>query len=404
MKNRVSLLIALLILSYFLGYLTCWRLHREGAPRPQAKLTFTFDDNYESHYSLALPVLKERGIPATIYVISDYVGVGGQIGWGELLELQNVYGWEVGSQSRTHKDLTRVDLETLVDEVETSKKILESHGLFVRSFAAPYGALNATVKAYAAKYYSSVRGVGGFNDLNVDPYSLLAMTIESDTKVETVKGWIDEAISKNKWLILLFHEIIHGTPKSRYQYSLAGLKAVIDYAVKKEIKIVNVSEGVALVKSNLIPNFSFESRADSWPDGWARNDQEAVTLDLTGMGCAPYPTASIKFAVGPQAGKLISSKVAVDPSLSYSGRVFVNIIEYSSGGLSLWIEEYDVGGWYLGGRQVGSINGKGVGFLISFVYEPSSERVVVVDLQICSEPGSFFKAYVDNIEFGESLE
>lgn len=402
-KKQPLLLIAFLILSYFLGYLTYRRLHGESVIRLQAKLTFTFDDNYGSHYSLALPVLKEKGVSATVYVISDYVGANGQIDWGQLLELQNVHGWEVGSQSRTHKDLTKVDLETLMDEVEGSKKLLASHGLFVRSFAAPYGALNATVRAYAAKCYSSVRGVGGFNSLNVDPCSLLAMTIESDTKVETVEGWIDEAISGNKWLILLFHEIIRGVPKSRYQYSLAGLRAIVDYAVKKKIKIVNVSEGIELVKSNLIQNFSFESRADGWPDGWARSDQKAVALDLAGMGCAPYPTASVKFTVGPQAGELISNKVAVNPRLSYSGRVFVNMVNYSSGGLSLWINEYNIGGRYLGGQHAGSISGERVGFLILFVYKPSSERVVMVDLQIYSEPGSFFKAYVDNIEFGESL-
>src|SRR4051812_28010127 len=44
----------------------------DGGPRK--RLAVTFDDAYRSTYDHAWPALRELGVPATVYVPTDYVG------------------------------------------------------------------------------------------------------------------------------------------------------------------------------------------------------------------------------------------------------------------------------------------------------------------------------------------
>jgi peptidoglycan/xylan/chitin deacetylase (PgdA/CDA1 family) len=48
-------------------------LQREGRSAPEHTVVVTFDDGYRSCYTLAHPVLKEFGVPATLFVATDFV-------------------------------------------------------------------------------------------------------------------------------------------------------------------------------------------------------------------------------------------------------------------------------------------------------------------------------------------
>jgi peptidoglycan/xylan/chitin deacetylase (PgdA/CDA1 family) len=48
-------------------------LFRAGREAPEHAVAITFDDGYRSTYTLAHPVLKEYGVPATLFVASDFV-------------------------------------------------------------------------------------------------------------------------------------------------------------------------------------------------------------------------------------------------------------------------------------------------------------------------------------------
>ena len=47
----------------------------------------TLDDGYEDNYRVAAPILKKLGIPATFYVVSDFVGTDRLFWWEQLAEL-----------------------------------------------------------------------------------------------------------------------------------------------------------------------------------------------------------------------------------------------------------------------------------------------------------------------------
>lgn len=129
-------------------------------------LAVTFDDALESFGSVAAPLLIEAGIPATVFVVPDYVGrladwngTGGEapvfpvLGWPELRELARA-GVEIGSHSLKHPVLTRLSDELLQEEVVGSKKRIEDEtGVLPRSFCYPYGAFDDRVASVAATSY-----------------------------------------------------------------------------------------------------------------------------------------------------------------------------------------------------------------------------------------------------------
>jgi len=46
---------------------------REKLPIPENAVALTFDDGYRDFYEIAYPILKELGLPATIYVVTDFI-------------------------------------------------------------------------------------------------------------------------------------------------------------------------------------------------------------------------------------------------------------------------------------------------------------------------------------------
>lgn len=54
---------------------------------PERPVAITFDDGYVDNLELGLPELERRGLPATVFVATGYVGRSGPFWWDELEEL-----------------------------------------------------------------------------------------------------------------------------------------------------------------------------------------------------------------------------------------------------------------------------------------------------------------------------
>lgn len=145
----------------------------EEPPAPRT-VAVTFDDAYRSVIRLAAPLLREVGWPGSVYVPTAYAGIeapmawpgidqwaGGPhaaeltpMSWEELAELAD-QGWEVGSHTRSHPHLTKIDDAALDAELRESKGECEERlGRPCTSIAYPYGDVDArVVKAAAATGY-----------------------------------------------------------------------------------------------------------------------------------------------------------------------------------------------------------------------------------------------------------
>jgi peptidoglycan/xylan/chitin deacetylase (PgdA/CDA1 family) len=163
------------------GYRT-WTLAEAAAratrsePLPRRSVVLTFDDGCRCFAEQAFPELSSRGMTATLFAVSGELG--GSNRWdrampaipgatereerlldtGELRRLADS-GIEIGSHSRTHRDLTGCSEEELAAEVAGSRQDLEAAlGRPVRTFCYPYGRIDerARAAAVAAGYLAAV--------------------------------------------------------------------------------------------------------------------------------------------------------------------------------------------------------------------------------------------------------
>ncbi len=92
---------------------------------PEKPVLITFDDGYQDNYKNAYPILKEYGMTATIFLISDYVNTyPNYVTWDEVHEmLEN----RIVMQSHTlnHEDLTKIPQDQLYKYLTDSKLALE---------------------------------------------------------------------------------------------------------------------------------------------------------------------------------------------------------------------------------------------------------------------------------------
>jgi peptidoglycan/xylan/chitin deacetylase (PgdA/CDA1 family) len=141
------------------------------AERPQRTLVVTFDDAYRSVLTQAMPVLAALGVPATVFVTTDLAATGAPVtdaipiapdwvGPGEEMrsmtweELRGVAGdgWEVGSHTCSHPDLTGISAGAAGEELRRSRQDCEEAlQRECPSVAYPFGAHDATVVAEAQR-------------------------------------------------------------------------------------------------------------------------------------------------------------------------------------------------------------------------------------------------------------
>jgi len=110
----------------------------------------TFDDGFKNFYECALPELVKRGIPATMFVITDVIGKAfGPAGYPEeVMSLEQIRALPenlvtIGSHTMTHPLLPSINLDEAKREIALSRAKLEEqlHRSIVL-FSFPYGGFN----------------------------------------------------------------------------------------------------------------------------------------------------------------------------------------------------------------------------------------------------------------------
>lgn len=158
---------------------------------PFRPVVITFDDGYADNLADALPVLQRYGFPATVFVVSGFVGgtnawdtaVGMPqrrlLSWDEVREMHRS-GVAIGSHTVTHRRLTGLAADEVLTEIRESKLVLEERlGAPVRHFSYPYGDTNEMVAALVreAGYQTACTTMSGFNGGDADPFSLRRLDI-----------------------------------------------------------------------------------------------------------------------------------------------------------------------------------------------------------------------------------
>jgi peptidoglycan/xylan/chitin deacetylase (PgdA/CDA1 family) len=158
----------------------------EGGELPPRPVVITFDDGHLSVYENAFPVMQEHGFPGVAYIVATWLKADGFMGVKELKEMMEA-GWEVGSHSSTHTDISK-DTSLINYEVLQSKKILEEAlSTPIHTFAYPFGAFKQLIGDRVYRYgYIGGMGLGrGWTHSKNTLYYLQRIEVQGSYDMET---------------------------------------------------------------------------------------------------------------------------------------------------------------------------------------------------------------------------
>jgi peptidoglycan/xylan/chitin deacetylase (PgdA/CDA1 family) len=158
---------------------------------PDYSIVLTFDDGFEDFYSVVAPQLRQREIPATVFVITDrafgrFVPSGESfLNWDQIKELA-VGGIEVGSHSCSHLPLPELSLDEATKELSDSRALMETNiGVSPVSLSYPFGQTSPSISDLAESlgYSCAIASDSGPNSDADSVYQLSRTVIASDDDV-----------------------------------------------------------------------------------------------------------------------------------------------------------------------------------------------------------------------------
>ncbi len=173
------------------------------SPLPRRSVVISIDDGYKSVYDIAVPVLTKYGFTATLFIYTDFVGASrNAMSWDQLRELKEA-GFEVGSHTLSHADLTLQfegeDDDTYISRIEreliVSKEIIDKElAQNTQSLAFPFGRYDARTLTISerAGYQIAASVKSGSNPFFADPLALRRNQILTDdlnTFISRVKSF-----------------------------------------------------------------------------------------------------------------------------------------------------------------------------------------------------------------------
>lgn len=236
-----------------------------------------------SVYSLALPELERIGATGTVFVISDLVGkkyLDQPVMSERMLQSLSSRGWEIGSHTRTHPNLTELSDSQINAELRDSKERLEAiTHTKVTSLSYPFNAQNNRIKAIAARYYKfgrwnrsypplrvnslfprdkmQVNAVSTYYDSTVLPLHLLIYLAKKigyrprgitkppsvkDFDARIVRKWL-RSLRKDQWLVLTFHNIHTDKSPNPQSIDLEAFREIVE-VVDQLAEVVNFGTAV----------------------------------------------------------------------------------------------------------------------------------------------------------------
>jgi len=111
----------------------------EGADLPERPLIISFDDGHLNNYTTAFPIMKKYGFTGVLYIVANYMGADQYMNADQIKEMAAA-GWEVGSHTMSHMDLTSLEPERQRHEIVDSREVLQTKlGVPILTFSYPFG-------------------------------------------------------------------------------------------------------------------------------------------------------------------------------------------------------------------------------------------------------------------------
>ncbi len=205
----------------------------EEGGRVDRMLAITFDDGYRDNFVNARPVLEALSLPATFFVVSQWIGTDTWPWWDraqgvrypwmtwDQVRVLNERGFDIGAHTRTHADLGRIDATAAREEIFGARREIERQlGRRIELFAYPYGRPENLTEANralvrAAGFRCCCSCYGGLTPRGADPFRLQRVA---------VSPWYE---TSQQLGVELFRET--GTPATQEERRCSEISAALGY-------------------------------------------------------------------------------------------------------------------------------------------------------------------------------
>lgn len=163
---------------------------RSGGDPQLRPVLVTFDDGFADYADVALPVLQDLGLCATVFVTSGRVGRKGMLSATVVRELAES-GTEIGGHAVTHPHLDTLSPGGARGEILGCRRALEDMtGRWVTSFAYPHGSFDrGTRRLVIDSGYRTAHAVkNALSHPADDPFAVGRFTVTATTSRERVRA------------------------------------------------------------------------------------------------------------------------------------------------------------------------------------------------------------------------
>ena len=160
----------------------------QDAPLPDKPVIMTFDDGYRDNYENALPLLRERNMVATFFVVTDFMDEQRPeyLTWDMAREMLDA-GMKVESHGRNHVSLQGKDADYLIWQAFGSSETIEYElGTRPRFVSYPAGEYNRSVANIfaSAGYWAGATTVQGSTHSSDALFDLHRIRVRGTTSPE----------------------------------------------------------------------------------------------------------------------------------------------------------------------------------------------------------------------------
>ena len=164
----------------------------QGTPLPDKPVIITFDDGYRDNYLNAFPLLKERGMTATFFVVSDFIDKRQPeyLSWDMVREMY-AGGMAIESHGRNHVSLDGRDTDYLIWQALGSLETIEFElGVRPRFISYPAGDYDEnTIQIFqSANYWAGLTTKQGATHHSDDLFELRRVRVRGTTSADDLIG------------------------------------------------------------------------------------------------------------------------------------------------------------------------------------------------------------------------
>lgn len=223
-------------------------------------VTFIDDDGRTEVLQKWEPILQEKGNKLTVALVSSWLENKSDtvMQWEDVHRLKEQYGVEFVNHTHEHKHAQQISDAEVDEEFKKNKEILKREGLTHDIIVQPFGENTDSVRRISRKYAkANVSVKEGINTLPLDTYRLFRISLGEDlyTTFEQYKAILDDAISKNAWVIFKSHSQYTSFNENQLQLIIQ----IIDYCREKGFVEATMEEGLR-DRGNLIDVGDYTTR------------------------------------------------------------------------------------------------------------------------------------------------